>query len=271
MIKQNENPIQKGSIIRNTLFMGNIVWRDRNTHELMFIEKQYSRYKESMTYILFDVHSNNYLANKTLFNKTQSKYFHTLNEAQNFILEYEKFIFYNDFIKQTIYFFSKNIHPLQKSGIYIPYCNPVKRNKYYGINWFSIFYKTYINKNQNCKYYYSMNEITERNLTPKINAYNIIVEIQKEKYELITPENCLTVIPKTFFNINKQTLEYSSQYANDKTIYFLENKINYFFYCIKHNCYYESDKYTSKYLKKIINENPEIFISICNHIFEEGE
>ena len=69
----NFNPVKDNLIIRNTIFLGNTVWRDSITHEVKYIEIKFSRCNESMTYILLDVHST-LLIKHSLINHRQNTF-----------------------------------------------------------------------------------------------------------------------------------------------------------------------------------------------------
>ena len=259
------NPIKENKIIRNTLFMGNTVWRNSITHEIEYIEIKYLCNKESMTYILLDVHSGLYLANKTLYNKSSTKYFSNIMAAQLFIHDYKEIILYNDFIKQTLTFIEENKFPLFKKGLYKIYTNKFNRKTYFGINWFLIYYKAKEKNNLSCYNFYSLNDLNYFNIKIKYSSYSIITEVASEKYEIIIPENKLDIIPSINF-INKKYFIENYNKNTDSDFDKVFNIILSFFKSLIEQKEYEPRKNIKSFLTNFIKEKPEDFIKINNEL-----
>lgn len=262
-----DNPKNNGKIIRNTLFFDKIIWRDFSTHKNIFEEKYFKRNKESVVYILYDIVNNNFYAYKNLYKTQKSAIFKTFEKAQNFILDYETVIYYNDFIKKTYNLIVSDKHPLQKKKKYEQFFNPLKRYIYSGNNWFSIYYKALINHNTENTVYYSLNDINRYELKTRINSYSVIIETVKDKYEIIVPETALFLKPNYIFT--KPQLQITeNNIKNISNYYYIYKKIKYFFECIFNNKTYIPDSKISLELKKLIKESPEDFIYINNLITE---
>lgn len=257
----NFNPVKDNLIIRNTIFLGNTVWRDSITHEVKYIEIKFSRCNESMTYILLDVHSRLYLTNKTLFNKSQTKYFSSIEAAQLYIHDFTEIIFYNDFIKKTLSFIETDTHPLVRSGNYLMYSNNLKKKNYFGINWFLIYYRAKEKNNVSCTNYYTLDDLNYLGIKTNYSSYDVITEIKKDKYEIIIPDNKIGYTPSfNFIKRNYWIKDFENKINTDYDKAF--SIVHSFFKCIVKNIHYSLDKSSKTFIIDFVKNEPESFIKI---------
>ena len=258
-----QNPKNDNNLIKNVL-TDKTVWRNKKSLEIEYCLEYEKIEKSVYIEVYYNKIADFFIVFRSLFDKIDSYIFDNKEEISDFISLSEKYFYLNDFITKTFHFIKNKTHPLFIKNIPPLYYNPIKKNYYYGINYFLIFYNEMENKNQNHNYYYSNANLKEHNLnlfTKKISG-TIIFQNEK-KYDLLAPSNFIRnslldfSLPKNNNILLPSKLNLNINESTEN------NLLNYF------NCVFNQKEYIPKspeIMAKFILKNPYSFLQILEEI-----